>query len=236
MVTGFELVRTRGPAGVLHHRALPEPLVPTIWWHDVTRPALILGSTLDASIVDAAACQAAGIDVVRRRSGGGAVLLVPEEYIWLDVILPAGEPGWSDDVHRPMVWLGRHLARVMASVSAEVDSSPGSAVRGAAFEVHDGALVATAWSRIVCFDGVGPGEVLRGGAKLVGISQRRTREAARLQVLWHSSYDPAALPALFRPECRPAIGELNGVAVMDRSVAAMIPERLASALDRLAPA
>ena len=37
------------------------------------------------------------------------------------------------------------------------------------------------WSEWVCFAGLGPGEVTVGGAKVVGISQRRTRHAARFQ-------------------------------------------------------
>ena len=63
--------------------------------------------------MDHEACERAGVAVVRRRSGGGAVLLVPGEVTWLDVIVPPGSAGWSDDAHVPMVWLGRHLAAVL---------------------------------------------------------------------------------------------------------------------------
>ena len=34
------------------------------------------------------ACAAPGVEVVRRRSGGGAVLLVPGEVVWFDVVVP----------------------------------------------------------------------------------------------------------------------------------------------------
>ena len=65
--------------------------------------------------------------------------------------------------------------------------------------VHDGAMASTAWSKLVCFDGVGAGEVLVGGRKLVGLSQRRTRHAARLQCCWYSSYDASLLVELLDP-------------------------------------
>ncbi len=177
---------------------------------------------MDSSIVDTPACERAGVEVVRRRSGGGAVLLVPGEHTWIDVIVPAGAPGWSDDIHAPMVWLGRHLAEAMAGTSPDDGSTR--------FAVHDGALVTTTWSKLVCFDGLGPGEVLADGTKLVGISQRRTRDAARLQVSWYSSYDAAALPALLRPEHRPPPDQLRPVATLDPIRSAAIPERLAATL------
>jgi lipoate-protein ligase A len=175
-----------------------------MWLHDITAPALVLGSTQEEAIVDADACRRAGVDVVRRRSGGGAVLLLPGEVTWIDVIVPAGAPGWSNDVHGPMVWLGGHLCRAFALVLGDdVDLT-----------VHDGALRSTPWSSLVCFDGVGAGEVLLGGHKLVGISQRRTRQAARLQCCWYSVYDPARLVELLDPSRRPSLADLASIATV----------------------
>ena len=124
----------------------------------------------------------AGVDVVRRRSGGGAVLLIPGEVVWIDVILPAGAEGWSDDVHRPMVWLGEHLAAAFA----------GAGVVGA--DVHDGAMISSETSRLVCFDGLGPGEV----------SSRR-RETRRHQPAAHAIGGPApgVLVHVLRPRDPP---------------------------------
>jgi len=159
--------------------------------------------------------------IVRRRSGGGAVLLVPGEVTWLDVIVPVGSPGWADDVHGPMIWLGRQLAAVLDLLlygSAEI-------------AVHEGRLITTRWSSTVCFDGVGAGEVLLDGRKLVGISQRRTRHAARLQCCWYSHHDPLALVGLLAPAHRPSPAELQPVATVTRAIADAIPDALA---DRLA--
>ncbi|HEX4903649.1 MAG TPA: hypothetical protein VFV42_12605, partial [Acidimicrobiales bacterium] len=48
----------------------------------------------------------------------------------------------------------------------------------------------------VCFAGRGPGEVLLGEAKVVGISQRRTRAGARFQCAVPVRWDPAPLAAV----------------------------------------
>jgi lipoate-protein ligase A len=192
-----------------------------IWWHDITSPALVLGSTQSADVVDEQACHRAGVEVVRRRSGGGAVLLVPGVVTWVDVIVPAGSPGGAADIHAPMVWLGRHIADVLGELLGDVRGDR-------TITVHEGPMVSTAWSSAVCFDGLGAGEVLLDGEKLVGISQRRTRHAARLQCCWYSRYDPAALVDLFAH--RPSVDDLQPVATVPRSIADAIPAALAARL------
>jgi lipoate-protein ligase A len=188
--------------------------------HDISAAALVLGSTQDDSVVDLEACRRSGVEVVRRRSGGGAVLLRPGEVTWIDVLVPARAPGWSDDVHAPMVWLGRHLAGAIAATTG-IDE----------LDVHDGPLRSTRWSRLVCFDGIGAGEVLLDGCKLVGISQRRTRNAARLQCCWYSEYDPQHLVALLDADGgRPAAVDLAPVATLPAGSADAIIRELAITL------
>ncbi len=207
--TPYRLVRSRSTASQFHARLVPDPADCEIWQHDIIAPALVLGSTQDESIVDVDACRRAGVEVVRRRSGGGAVLLRPGEVLWIDVVVPAGGAGWSDDVHGPMGWLGGHLHRAFGQLlGPEVD-----------LLVHDGALRSTSWSSMICFDGVGAGEVLLDGRKLVGISQRRTRHAARLQCCWYSGYDPASLVELLDPSVRPSVADLAPVATVPADLA-----------------
>src|SRR5436305_877825 len=71
----------------------------------VSRPAVVLGSAQPDGDVDAASAQVAGIDVVRRRSGGGAVF-VDDELVWADFVLSPDDPLWDDDVGRAMWWVG----------------------------------------------------------------------------------------------------------------------------------
>jgi len=172
---------------------------PEAWWFTVERPALVLGSAQPWSAVDHAACERRGVEVVRRRSGGGAVLMLPGEIAWLDVVVPAADVLWDDDVGRAMWWFGDVWAEALAALGSS------------AVEVHRGPLVARPWSRTVCFDGIGAGEVLVDGAKAVGISQRRTRRWMRLQAAVHRRWRPDLLVTLLA-EPRPAVSELSPVA------------------------
>ncbi len=176
-----------------HARELPSPVTRTAWVFEPTGPALVLGSTQSPDV----ARPAADIEVVRRRSGGGAVLVVPGDVLWVDVIVPAGDPLWDDDIGRSFGWLGDTWRDALAEV-------------GVATSVHRGALVRTRWSGLVCFAGLGPGELRDdAGRKVVGLSQRRTREAARFQSAVLARWDPAgvagllALPAVARDEIGP---------------------------------
>jgi lipoate-protein ligase A len=161
--------------------------------HDITRPTLVLGSTQRATDVDDAAAVLADVDVVRRRSGGGAVLLTPGDVLWIDVVVPAGDPLWRDDVGVAFEWLGEVWVHALNAVG----------VGGAA--VHRGALVRTEWSDRVCFAGLGPGEVTLYGAKTIGISQRRTRYASRFQCAALLRWDVAALAPLLRLDAHAVI-------------------------------
>ena len=221
MPARYTLERSSASATEFHARAVPTPAACEIWWHEVAGPALVLGSTQRVDIVDAEACELAGIDVVRRRSGGGAVLLIPGAVEWIDVIVPRDSAGWADDVHAPMRWLGRHLASVL---TADLAIDP------ARVDVHDGPMVTTPWSTTICFDGVGAGEVLLDGDKLVGISQRRTRDAARLQCCWYTGTDPALLVSLLVADQRPTVEALRPVATLPGALASAIPAHLARRL------
>lgn len=132
----------------------------------VPRPALVLGSTQPAADADAGRAAAAGVEVVRRRSGGGAVLVGPHDPVWLDVWLPRGDPLWSDDVVVAATWVGEWWAAWLR----------GHGARGLA--VHRGGSTGGPLARRVCFAGVGPGEVTAGGRKVVGVAQWRCREGA----------------------------------------------------------
>lgn len=220
MTHRFELSRWRGSAGEFHARTLTAPVAPAVWVFDVAAPAVVLGSSQPWAAVDAGACAAAGVEVVKRRSGGGAVLLEPGAVVWFDVIVPPSVlhgAGVGDDVGASMVWLGRAVAAALGDLG----------VTG--IRVHDGPMVRTPWSATVCFDGVGPGEVLAAGGKLVGISQRRSRAGARFQCAVHTAWSPKALIALLAPP-RPTVAELAGVATLRPAVAPDLPAAVAAAI------
>jgi lipoate---protein ligase len=203
LATGWAVERATGPASAFHARPLPARPARAVWVHEVDRPALVLGSAQPPGVADAAACEAAGVEVVRRRSGGGAVLLAPGEVLWVDVVLPAGDALWDDDVGRAAGWLGEAWASALAAAGA-----PGP------LAVHRGPMWRTRWSDLVCFAGRGPGEVTDPtGAKVVGISQRRTRSVARFQCAALGRWDPGAIAALLAVEDRSALAaDLAGAA------------------------
>jgi lipoate-protein ligase A len=177
-------VRRREDARTFHARPLPDPLRREVWVSETIGSALVLGSAQRDEVVDRAACADAGIDVVRRRSGGGAVLVDPGSLLWVDVLLPTGDPLWDDDVSRAFLWLGEAWAGALADL-------------GGVATVHRGALQRTRWSDLVCFGGLGPGELTdAAGRKVVGISQRRTRAGARFQCAALGSWDPSLLVSL----------------------------------------
>ncbi len=191
----------RAPAAELHALDLPDA-GRHLWLLDAVEPALVLGSTQPVTDADQERCAAAGVAVVRRRSGGGAVLVGPEECTWVDVLVPRGDPLWHDDVGRAAWWLGDAWCAALDAVG----------VHGCT--THRGAMVRTRWSALVCFAGLGPGEVVDGsGAKVVGISQRRTRGMARFQCAVPMRWEPARISALL--SARPPVSELGAVAPIE---------------------
>jgi lipoate---protein ligase len=184
---GWAVRHLVGPAGDLHAEPMPDPVVREVWVLEAIRPALVLGSTQAEDVVDLAGAAHRGIDVARRRSGGGAVLVPPGELVWFDVIVPAEDPLWLDDVGRAAVWLGEAWRRALASLGV------------APTQVHEGPLACGPLGRLVCFAALGAGEVsLPDGRKVVGISQRRTRAGARFQCASYTRWEPAALGDLLR--------------------------------------
>ncbi len=187
--------RRRGSAADFHALQIPAALDEAeAWVFEVERPALVLGSSQRGQVTVADPA----VEVVRRNSGGGAVLLVPGRCLWIDVLLARDDPRWSDDVGKSSYWLGEVWASAL----------PGS-------EVYRGRLQQTTWGRLVCFGALGPGEVTIAGRKVVGISQRRTRLGALFQCLVHPDWEPAGLLArLDLPEAdrRRALADLHDIA------------------------
>jgi lipoate-protein ligase A len=127
-----------------------------------------MGSGQPASDFDADRLDAAGLELVRRRSGGGAVLVAPGRQVWLDVFVPAGDVLAHEDVGMSFHWLGEVFAGAIGAVL-------GASQDRAGVEVHRAAARTGPWSKVLCYSGLGAGEVTVAGRKVVGMSQRRGR-------------------------------------------------------------
>ena len=95
-------------------------------------------------------------------------MLRPEGVMWVDLLIPRGDPLWDDDVGRSSSWLGAAWVDALAVVGVESD-------------IYRGAHTTGLTGRAVCFVSRAAGEVLCGDRKVIGISQRRDRSGARFQ-------------------------------------------------------
>jgi lipoate-protein ligase A len=78
-------------------------------------------------------------------------------------------------------------------------------------------------ARVVCFAAVGPGEVVRDGAKVLGISQRRTRHGARFQCVAYRSHPGDLVGLLDSAVVGDAVQERVALALLERTGAALPP-------------
>ena len=173
-------------AGVGEFHGMEHPGEREVWlhcWGNEERGALVLGSSQPEELVDADALQRRGLELVKRQSGGGSVLVVPGSVVWIDVLIPRDDPLWEDDVGKSALWLGEAWQATLLEF-------------GISAEVHQGPYQPGEWGELICFAGRASGEVFVDGKKSVGISQRRTRQGARFQTALARQWDITDLSPL----------------------------------------
>ncbi len=148
---------------------------------EVTRPTLVLGSTQPVELVATLRVKERGVEVLRRRGGGGGVFLMPGDHAWVDAWIPRDDPLWSADVSVAAAWAGAWWIGALERMGLS------------GFEVHAGRAVPGEFGELVCFAGRGPGEVFHGGRKVMGLSQWRSREGALFSTCAYEHWDPVPL-------------------------------------------
>ena len=135
---------------------------PTLRFYGWEPACLSLGHAQAASVVDWEACAAAGWDVVRRPTGGRAILHVDE--LTYSVCAPESEPRLGGGVLTSYLRLSDALARGLSLLGLAPERAPGPA--------H-----ARAEQGPVCFDDPSHYEIVIAGRKLIGSAQARKRGA-----------------------------------------------------------
>lgn len=179
-----------------------------------------LGSAQSDDVIDPVALARSGRVVTRRRSGGGLVVMNPGEILWVDVTIASTDRLWSDDVGVAFAWLGECWRRALVAAGERPASGE--------YTVHEGAMVGRELGRLICFAGAGSGEVMDGAAKVVGMSQRRTRDWARFQCLVHAAFDPQESVELVSDAALEGLAA--GGVVLDRPADPGVRERLVAHL------
>jgi len=164
-----------GTAASLHQRPFPADSTPELWRLVPTAAAIVLGSRQTADALRPEVVRAAECEIAERTSGGGAVVVDPGRTLWVDVFIPDGGSLWSGDIGATFLAVGERWQKTLGGLGLETElwsarPDPATADMGA----------------VACFAGVGWGELLLDGQKVVGFSQRRTRWGAKVQCL----YDP----------------------------------------------
>ncbi|MBT7859961.1 MAG: lipoate--protein ligase family protein [Gemmatimonadetes bacterium] len=131
------------------------PILRTYTWNP---PTLSLGYGQDLADVDTDRCRELGIELVRRPTGGRAVLHW-EELTYCYLCLP---PDGDDSIRASYQTVGRCLQRGLQLYGVDVELSRGRVGSG---------------HRAACFASTSRSEITSRGRKLIGSAQRRIRGA-----------------------------------------------------------
>lgn len=182
-----------GAAEELHARPMPTTGDHAeLWVMRPTAPALVMGSSQKSDLFDLDRLHADGVELASRRSGGGAVFIDPAAIVWIDVLAPRSSELWSSDLSENFLIVGRVWQQALHSL-------------GVATQLCAEAPKKSDAATLACWAGVGWGELTVGAAKIVGLSQRRTRWGARVQGMAVLDASSEQVGAYLRPKHRPAL-------------------------------
>src|SRR5919201_363204 len=136
---------------------------PTLRFYGWKPPCLSLGYFQSFDVVDAAACRELGIDIVRRPTGGRAIL--HDRELTYSIALPASVLGHDRGILPSYHRISRALQAGLAELGVATTMAPQSAAP--TMQEHGP----------ICFDRPSAHEILLYGRKLVGSAQVRRSDA-----------------------------------------------------------
>jgi lipoyl(octanoyl) transferase len=202
---------------------------PTLRFYGWRGRWLSIGMAESIADVDVLACRATGTGIVRRPSGGTAVLHV--DHLAWSLTLPDGHPLAPGDIVRSYA---QQAEIILAALRALGVAARGATPAEAKAPLPDPVLA------IACFGGLAPHEIVAGTRprKLVGWGQVRRRGVVMHHATLPRRFDSSALPALLAADraalidalARRVVGldELAGRRVSSRSLVSAIVDAYAA--------
>jgi lipoate-protein ligase A len=161
---------------------------PTLRLYTWAQRCVTIGCGQSITDIDLEYCAAVGLPVLRRLSGGTAVLHEPSQLAFM-IVLPPEHPIVRGDVVESYAPVSRALLRALNDLGICAEAVPPQTAR---------ALPADPIGRAACFGGLAPYEIVWCGRKLIGHAQVRRRNAVLLGGTLLLDFDPAALARVLR--------------------------------------
>jgi lipoate-protein ligase A len=184
-----------GPADGFTNMAVDEALLEgfatggasaTVRFYSWSPPALSLGYAQSVEReIDLRRCTALGIDVVRRPTGGRAVL--HDHEVTYSLVISANDPRVTAGILAAYLTISRALIRGLAYLGVTAELLP----------LRRGALLPSDQASAVCFATPSSYEVAVGGRKIIGSAQRRAHDAIMQHGSIPLSWDVERMRAVF---------------------------------------
>lgn len=192
----------RGTVDELH--AIPMPTegdTAELWMMRPNAPAVAMGSAQRPDRFEGERLRQDGVQLAARRSGGGAVFIEPRSTVWIDLLAPRTTHWYSAELTENFMLVGRRWQNALVSLGIDTELCDRSEGRSPA-------------SAVACWAGLGWGELTIDGAKVVGLSQRRTRWGSRVQALAVLDRSSARVADYLGADDRAVLGDsIRGVEV-----------------------
>tara|TARA_B100001250_G_scaffold362589_1_gene341382 strand:+ start:154 stop:846 length:693 start_codon:yes stop_codon:yes gene_type:complete len=179
-------IETKYSETALAHEAnLEEWRKPTIWIIEPKDSCLVLGkSQRGRPFLDLGYLKEQSINLAARQSGGGAVLVSPEDMLWVDVFVPKESKFWIADIAEASIWIGGIWRNALKRLDIECF-------------LFDEKFSRSEASDLICFLGRAPGELFIDNRKILGISQRRSKFGTRFQCALIINWKPEHMVAAY---------------------------------------
>lgn len=190
-------------------------------------PAVVLGCSQRGLVSAEQSVQRAGLDLVQRHAGGGAVLVGP----WMlsaSIVLPTAHPLVTASAVQSYRWLGELYVSVLSSFGIATEAITPEAAKASQQRNANSEL---GWA---CFAGLSPWEVVVDQRKIVGLAQvrRRTGNLLVAGVLLGSPAWPLLCRAMDKPLEQASALERCTISCAERAGRVIPMADVATALDQ----